>query len=98
VTIAKTGLNNLELKERARELQEEITERKNAEKARRESETKYSTFLENSKDGIIMFVDGILTFVNKASINFVGYTPEEMVDTDIFSFVAPDYRKFVAEK
>jgi len=38
VTIAETGLNNLELKERTKELEKEITDRKQVEEALKESE------------------------------------------------------------
>jgi len=98
VTIAKTGLSNLKLKERTKELEDEISERKNAERACQESEMKYSTLVENSKDGIIMICDGMLTFVNKASIHIVGYSPEEMINTNFLNFVAPDYREFITER
>jgi len=98
VTIAETGFYNLELKERTIELEEEITERKRAEEALRESEIKYSTLVENSKDGIIMISDGLLTFVNKASIKLVGYSPEEMIGTNFLNFVAPDYQELVLKR
>lgn len=54
--------------------------------------------VENSKDSIIMIRDGVLTFVNKASIKFVGYSPEEMVNTNFLNFVAPDYREYIVKR
>ena len=76
----------------------DITERIQAEKAKQVSETKYSTLVENSNDGIIMISEGILTFVNRASIELVGYAPEEMVGEDFLNFVVPDYRELVLKR
>ena len=73
----------------------EVTDRKQAEEAQRESETKYSILVENSKDGIIMISEGVLTFVNKVSIELVGYSPEEMIGTNFLNFVADDYKELV---
>jgi len=98
VTIGETGLNNLELKEKTRELEEEITDGKKTAIALRESEIKYSTLVENSKDGIMMISDGLLSFVNKASIKLIGYSPEEMIGANFLNFVAPDYRKLVLKR
>jgi len=87
-----------ELFEANKQLQKEIMERKHAEKALRESENKYSTVVENSKDGIVVIRDGVLKFVNRASIELVGYTPEEMGDANFLNYVAPDYRDFVIKR
>ncbi len=98
VTIAETGLKNLELKERTIELEEEIAERKHAEKALRESENKYSALVEMSKDGILMISDGIIAFANRASIELVGYPPEELMGSNFLNFVAPNYRDFALKR
>ncbi|MBW2193144.1 MAG: PAS domain S-box protein [Deltaproteobacteria bacterium] len=80
------------------ELQEQLDKSQRAERALRGSEAKYSTVVENSKDGIIMIRDRLLTFVNKASIELVGFPPEEMIGADFLDFVAPDYRDLVLER
>jgi PAS domain S-box-containing protein len=87
-----------ELFEANKQLQKEIMDRKYAEETLRASEKKYSTVVENSKDGIVVIRDGVLKFVNKASIELVGYTPEEMGDANFFNYVASDYRDLVINR
>ncbi|MBS7249936.1 MAG: PAS domain S-box protein [Candidatus Freyarchaeota archaeon] len=76
----------------------DITERKLAEAALRESEAKYSAVVENSKDGIIIIQDGILKFVNTASIDLVGYKPQEITGAHFLDFIAPNHRELVLER
>jgi len=76
----------------------DISERKCADQALRESETKYSTLVENSKDGIIMIQDGLLNFVNRASLDIVGYSPEELIGKNFLLFIAPKHRELVFQR
>ncbi len=76
----------------------DITERIQTEDALRDSEIKYSTLVENSKDGIIMISDNVLSFVNSASIELVGYPPEEMIGANFLNFVALDCRELVLKR
>ncbi len=73
-------------------------EKREAEEALRESETRYSTLVENSKDGIVMIQEGVLTFINNASVELVGYPPEEMIGGNFLDFAAPDYRELVLKR
>ncbi len=76
----------------------DITRRKQAEEALRDSERKYATLVESSKDGIIMICDGLLNFVNRASIELVGRSPDEMIGANFLEFVADDYRELVLKR
>jgi two-component system cell cycle sensor histidine kinase/response regulator CckA len=58
----------------------DITERKRAEDALRESEEKYRTILENIEDGYFeVDIAGNLTFFNDSLCRMLGYSKEEMI-------------------
>ena len=61
-----------------------ITERKRLEKALRESEEKFRTFMETASDLMHMTdKDGNFTYVNEAMCNTLGYFKEEMIGMHI---------------
>ena len=62
------------------ELVRDITERKQAEKALRESEEKYRTIIENIEDGYFeVDVAGNFTFFNDSLCRILGYSRDEMM-------------------
>jgi PAS domain S-box-containing protein len=66
----------------------DISERKHAEEALRESEYKYKSLIENIP-GIILTIDleGTITFVSKRTKEILGYENAEMINMAIFNFI-----------
>jgi len=70
---------------------EDITERKSAEKAIRESEEKYRNILEGIEEGYFeVDLKGCLMFYNNAMCKILGYTPDELNEKN--------YRDFTSSK
>ena len=86
------------MRQRVAKLEELETERKRMEEVLRESEAKYSALVENSRDGIVMLQDGVMKFVNTASLEIVGYTPEELPGIDFLKMVTPEDREMVMKR
>jgi PAS domain S-box-containing protein len=75
----------------------DITERRRTEEQLRQSETKYSTLVEKGNDGVVIIQDGLISFANSKMTNITGTPPEESIGQSFVDFVAPKYRKFVAD-
>ena len=68
----------------------DITDRKSAEAAIRDSEEKYSTVVENSPTGIFIYRNNCLEFANQRFFQMVGRSQHELVGMDIASIIHPD--------
>ncbi len=77
----------------------DITERKQADKALKESEAKYRSLVEFSPDGIFVQVGDWIEFANTAMANLFGAeSPEALVGVRALDFVHPDYQKAIADR
>jgi len=73
----------------------DITKRKLAEDALKESEEKYRLVVENANEGIIVTQDGKLMYANPITSDYTGYTVDELTSRPFVDFVHPDDREMV---
>jgi PAS domain S-box-containing protein len=76
----------------------DITERKRAEEALRESESKFRTVTETSAAAVFIFQGSKLRYVNPAAQRITGYSAEELLAMDFWDVIHPDYRELVRER
>jgi two-component system sensor histidine kinase/response regulator len=77
----------------------DITERKRAEEAIRESEEKFRSLAERSPNMIFINRMGRIVYANERCMQVLGYTREELYSFDfqVFEFIAPQSRELVQE-
>lgn len=69
----------------------QFMERKRAEEALRESESRFRRMVETAEEGIwALDADGNTTFVNQKMADLLGYTVDEMQGQSVFEFMDPD--------
>ncbi|MGD2158646.1 MAG: PAS domain S-box protein [Anaerolineales bacterium] len=77
---------------------EDITERKQTQRALEESETKYRNLVENANEAIVVAQDGFLKFVNPKAVEITGYKADEMASMPFVELIHPDDRNMVVER
>ena len=76
----------------------DITERKEAVHALRESEVKYRALVENAGEVILVAQEGHIKFVNQRAFDLLGYDPEDLLGTSFVDYIHPEDRQLVAER
>jgi PAS domain S-box-containing protein/putative nucleotidyltransferase with HDIG domain len=78
---------------------QDITERKRAEQALRDSEERYRLLVEHLPDGIAVHHQGRIVFANQATLKILGAErPEQVVGQPLLKFVHPDYIEIVKKR
>jgi len=70
---------------------EDITERREAERAREQSERRFRALVEHSADGIaLVSAEAVVTYASPSVTRILGFTPEELAGRNGFELVHPE--------
>ncbi len=97
LSIGKTiGLAMANARQMARN-QSEIQERKEVEKALRESENKYRNLVERANDGIVIIQEGLIRFANPSAVALSGQEPADFLNQPFIGYLHPAEKTKIRE-
>ena len=76
---------------------EDITVRKRAEQAIKESEEEFKAIADNTAVGVFIYQDGIVRYVGREAARLLGYDVSETIGRSIMDFIHPDERQHIAD-
>ncbi|TEU00418.1 MAG: EAL domain-containing protein, partial [Dehalococcoidia bacterium] len=76
----------------------DISERKRAEEALQESETKFRTLAETIAAATFIFQGARFRYVNSATEELTGYSREELLTMNFWDMIHPDFREEIRER
>jgi hypothetical protein len=81
------------------ELEKRVSDRKNAEKALRQSEARYRAIVEDQSELICRYLpDGKITFVNQAYCRYFGVQPEDLLGNSFMPLIPEADRKIFQDQ
>ncbi len=81
------------------DLQEEVAERRRAEKALRESEERFRSLVELAPDLILVHIEGIIAFVNPYGARILGYeSPQDLLGVHVLQLVDAESIEIATER
>jgi PAS domain S-box-containing protein len=75
----------------------DITERKRAEEALRESEERFRSMAENISDGLMIIEGNRPVFINDRACEITGYSREELMHMKTSEIIVPEYKPRIEE-
>lgn len=76
---------------------EDISDRKEMEEELRESEEKYRNLVDRAYNGICIIQDSIIKYANPRLGEIVGYSVDELLETNFREYIAPEERERIAD-
>lgn len=76
-----------------------MTEKVKTEQALAESEVKFRELMDNSPEGITIYIDGIIHYVNKKATQLMrAHHKSELIGRSLFEFIHPDNLHIIKER
>ena len=76
----------------------DISERRKAEEALRESEEKFRTLADSTPTAVMLYQDNRWVYANRAAEQICGYSAEELLTMNFWDFVHPDFKPLIEER